>query len=133
MLCARSAGAQRRRTSASAAGRKGGIGGREAAGTNVQTRLYIHRALRRDPPGPQPPNPMKNGIHPEYKFISVRLSDGTTYQTRSTMSADRYHPEVDASNHPFYTGKKTIVDTAGRIDKFNRRYAARTQGAQKAE
>ncbi len=65
---------------------------------------------------------MKNGIHPDYKFITVRLADGTTYQTRSTMSAERYHPEVDSSNHPFYTGKKTIVDTAGRIDKFNRRY-----------
>lgn len=83
-------------------------------------------------PGLQPPNPMKNGIHPDYKFISVRLSDGTTYQTRSTMSAERYHPEVDASNHPFYTGKKTIVDTAGRIDKFNRRYAQRAQGAESA-
>lgn len=65
---------------------------------------------------------MKNGIHPDYKFLTVRLADGTVYQTRSTMSAERYHPEVDSSNHPFYTGKKTIVDTAGRIDKFNRRY-----------
>jgi large subunit ribosomal protein L31 len=65
---------------------------------------------------------MKNGLHPDYHFVTVRLADGTTFQTRSTMSGDRYHTEVDSSNHPFYTGKKTIVDTAGRIDKFNRRY-----------
>jgi len=65
---------------------------------------------------------MKNGLHPDYHFVTVRLADGTTFQTRSTMSGDRYNAEVDSSNHPFYTGKKTIVDTAGRIDKFNRRY-----------
>jgi large subunit ribosomal protein L31 len=65
---------------------------------------------------------MKQGIHPDYKFITVRLADGTTYQTRSTMNAAQYNSEVDSTNHPFYTGKKSVVDTAGRIDKFNRRY-----------
>ena len=65
---------------------------------------------------------MKQGIHPDYKFVTVRLADGTTFQTRSTMNAGQYNSEVDATNHPFYTGKKSVVDTAGRIDKFNRRY-----------
>jgi large subunit ribosomal protein L31 len=65
---------------------------------------------------------MKKDIHPEYKTITVRLADGTTYQTRSTMEADSYHSEVDSTNHPFYTGRRQYVDTAGRVEKFNRRY-----------
>ena len=67
---------------------------------------------------------MKNGIHPDYKFITVRLADGSTFQTRTTMNVTgaQYATEVDSSNHPFYTGKKTLVDTAGRVEKFNRRY-----------
>jgi large subunit ribosomal protein L31 len=72
---------------------------------------------------------MKKGIHPDYPVLAVRLADGTTFQTRSTMGVERYNTEVDSSNHPFYTGKKTVVDTAGRIDKFNRRYA----GGKKAD
>ena len=72
---------------------------------------------------------MKKGIHPEYPLMNVRLADGTTFQTRSTMGVEQYNTEVDSSNHPFYTGKKTVVDTAGRIDKFNRRYA----GGKKAD
>lgn len=65
---------------------------------------------------------MKPDIHPDYKFLTVRLVDGTEYQTRSTMTRDLYASEVDSSNHPFYTGKKTMVDTAGRVEKFMRRY-----------
>ena len=64
---------------------------------------------------------MQKDIHPEYSFITVTLADGTEYTTRSTMSGD-YRSEVDSSNHPFYTGKKTMVDTAGRVEKFMRRY-----------
>ena len=65
---------------------------------------------------------MKADIHPEYTFMTVRLADGTEYTTRSTMSNDTYVSEVDSSNHPFYTGKRTMVDTAGRVEKFMRRY-----------
>ena len=65
---------------------------------------------------------MKQGIHPDYDFITVRLADGTTYQTRSTMKTEQLNSEVDSSNHPFYTGKRTMVDTAGRVEKFRRRY-----------
>ena len=65
---------------------------------------------------------MKNGIHPDYKFITVKLADGTTFSTRSTMTAEQYNSEVDSSNHPFYTGKRTMMDTAGRVEKFRRRY-----------
>ena len=65
---------------------------------------------------------MQNELHPDYKFITVRLADGTEYTTRSTMDKDTYASEVDSSNHPFYTGKRTMVDTAGRVEKFMRRY-----------
>ncbi len=64
---------------------------------------------------------MQNDIHPDYPFVTVTLADGTEFTTRSTMGSD-YRSEVDSSNHPFYTGKKTMVDTAGRVEKFMRRY-----------
>ena len=71
---------------------------------------------------------MKKDIHPEYKTITVRLADGTEIQTRSTMDTDTYASEVDSTNHPYYTGKRQYVDTAGRVEKFRRRY-----GIKKAE
>lgn len=66
---------------------------------------------------------MKKGIHPEYKLIDVRLADGTIVKMRSTMDTDTYVSEVDKTNHPFYTGRRQYVDTAGRVEKFNRRYS----------
>ena len=65
---------------------------------------------------------MKNDLHPDYHFMTVKLADGTTFTTRSTMNTEQYNSEVDSSNHPFYTGKRTMVDTAGRVEKFRRRY-----------
>jgi large subunit ribosomal protein L31 len=65
---------------------------------------------------------MKKDIHPDYKMITVRLADGTEFQTRSTMNAETYASEVDSTNHPFYTGRRQYVDTAGRVEKFRRRY-----------
>lgn len=65
---------------------------------------------------------MKKDLHPDYTFTTVRLADGTTFQTRSTMPSDSYVSEVDSTNHPFYTGRRQYVDTAGRVEKFRRRY-----------
>jgi len=65
---------------------------------------------------------MQTDIHPDYHFITVKLADGTEFATRSTMNGDRFNSEVDSSNHPFYTGKRTMVDTAGRVEKFRQRY-----------
>ncbi|MEM1055313.1 MAG: 50S ribosomal protein L31 [Bacteroidota bacterium] len=77
---------------------------------------------------------MQTDIHPDYHFITVKLADGTEFTTRSTMNSDRYNSEVDSSNHPFYTGKRTMVDTAGRVEKFRRRYGdAQAKQAAKAE
>jgi len=73
---------------------------------------------------------MKPEIHPDYHFVTVKLADGTTFQTRSTMSGDTYNSEVDATNHPFYTGKRQFVDTTGRVEKFRRRYGNAKAGSQ---
>ena len=64
---------------------------------------------------------MKAEIHPNYQEIKVTCSCGNEFMTRSTLS-DELHIEVCSSCHPFYTGKQKIVDTAGRVDKFRRKY-----------
>jgi large subunit ribosomal protein L31 len=65
---------------------------------------------------------MKDGLHPEYSEVTITLADGSEITTRSTMDQEEYESEVDSSNHPFYTGRRQFVDTAGRVEKFNRRY-----------
>jgi large subunit ribosomal protein L31 len=65
---------------------------------------------------------MKPDIHPKYSEISITCSCGHTFQTRSTVGKD-LHIEVCSQCHPFYTGQQKIVDTAGRVDKFRRKYA----------
>ena len=67
---------------------------------------------------------MKSNIHPAYHEITVTCSCGNTFQTRST-SNKALHLEVCAACHPFYTGKQKIVDTAGRVDKFRRKYGSK--------
>lgn len=67
---------------------------------------------------------MKKGIHPEYKEITVELSDGTKFKTRSTMNPKGgvFKSEVDSKNHPFYTDNIRFQKKADRIDRFNKRY-----------
>jgi large subunit ribosomal protein L31 len=74
---------------------------------------------------------MKAKIHPEYKEITVTCSCGNKFQTRSTLGRD-LTVEVCAACHPFYTGKQKIVDTAGRVEKFKQRYAAKPAAPKKA-
>ena len=64
---------------------------------------------------------MKTAIHPEYNEINVVCSCGNSFKTRSTLGKD-LHGEVCSACHPFYTGKKKIVDTAGRVEKFRQKY-----------
>jgi large subunit ribosomal protein L31 len=66
---------------------------------------------------------MKADTHPNYKEINVSCTCGNTFKTRSTLGED-LHVEVCSNCHPFYTGKQKIVDTAGRVDKFRKKYAA---------
>lgn len=65
---------------------------------------------------------MKKGLHPDYDEVTIKLADGSEITTRSTMDQDVYESEIDSTNHPFYTGRRQFVDTAGRVEKFNRRY-----------
>ena len=64
---------------------------------------------------------MKADIHPEYKEVKVTCSCGNSFETRSTAGRE-LHIEVCAQCHPFYTGKQKILDTAGRVDKFRKKY-----------
>ena len=65
---------------------------------------------------------MKAGIHPEYGETTVTCSCGHSFQTKSTLKEKDLHLEVCSQCHPFYTGQQKIMDTAGRVDKFRRKY-----------
>lgn len=64
---------------------------------------------------------MKPDIHPQYQEISATCSCGNVIKTRSTVAHD-IHLEVCSQCHPFYTGKQKMIDSAGRIDRFNKRF-----------
>ena len=63
---------------------------------------------------------MKQGIHPEMHTVTVVCACGNTFQTRSTKEELRL--EICSQCHPFYTGKQKILDSAGQIDKFRKRF-----------
>ena len=64
---------------------------------------------------------MKDGIHPNYDICTVKCACGATYETKSTKSELKV--DICSKCHPFYTGKQKLVDTGGRVDRFNKRYA----------
>lgn len=64
---------------------------------------------------------MKPEIHPHYDVVSVHCACGSTFQTRSTKK-DELHVDICSACHPFYTGKQRLVDTAGRIDRFRKKF-----------
>jgi large subunit ribosomal protein L31 len=63
---------------------------------------------------------MKKGIHPEMHDITITCACGATFQTKSTRTD--YSVDICSRCHPFFTGKAKLVDTAGRIEKFTRKY-----------
>lgn len=63
---------------------------------------------------------MKKGIHPEYKETLVTCACGNTFKTRSTL--ETIHVEICSRCHPFFTGRQKLVDTAGRVERFRRKY-----------
>lgn len=69
--------------------------------------------------------PMKADIHPEYTIANVHCSCGNQFYTRSTKSD--LHVELCSACHPFYTGKQKLVDTGGRVERFQRRAAKRSK------
>ncbi len=64
---------------------------------------------------------MKADIHPNYTDIKVTCSCGNSFETRSTLGHD-LQIEVCSACHPFYTGQQRVVDTAGRVDQFKKKY-----------
>lgn len=89
---------------------------------------------------------MRKDIHPEYRdVVFLDLSSEHKFITRSTIKTDEtiewedgktyplYKVEVSSMSHPFYTGKNVLVDTAGRVDKFRKRYGTKEQEAAKEQ
>lgn len=68
---------------------------------------------------------VKPDIHPKYVNATVHCACGETWQTRSTKSEIRL--EICSNCHPFFTGKQKLVDTAGRVERFNRKYGRKTE------
>ena len=68
---------------------------------------------------------MKTDIHPEYHEITVQMTDGTTFQTRSTWGkpGDTLKLDIDPSSHPAWTGVHRLMDSGGQLAKFNKRFA----------
>ena len=71
---------------------------------------------------------MKQGIHPKYGMATVRCACGNEWVTRSTVPEMRI--EVCSNCHPYFTGEQRIVDTAGRVERFRRRYQRAAEGEQ---
>lgn len=64
---------------------------------------------------------MKEGIHPKYQQVKVRCACGNEFEVGSTISEIRV--EICSKCHPFFTGQQKLVDTAGRVEKFQKKYA----------
>jgi len=65
---------------------------------------------------------MKQGIHPDYQETTVTCTCGNTFTTRSTARGGAITADVCSECHPFYTGKQKILDTGGRVARFERMY-----------
>ncbi|AIF40375.1 50S ribosomal protein L31 [Dermacoccus nishinomiyaensis] len=65
---------------------------------------------------------MKKNLHPEYTATTVSCTCGNTFETRSTSKSDKMNVEVCSNCHPFYTGKQKLMDTGGRVARFQARY-----------
>ena len=65
---------------------------------------------------------MKNEIHPKYSVVNVTCSCGNKFTTQSTIGKEAMNIDICSECHPFYTGKQRVVDTAGRVDRFNKRF-----------
>lgn len=71
---------------------------------------------------------MKTAIHPNYQDATITCACGASYETRST--AGSYTIDICAACHPFFTGKSKLVDRAGRVERFNRKYGRRSTASE---
>lgn len=65
---------------------------------------------------------MKPEVHPDYHDVTVNCACGSSFTTRSTLKGEKLDIEICSACHPFFTGKQKLIDTAGRVDRFNKRY-----------
>jgi large subunit ribosomal protein L31 len=72
---------------------------------------------------------MKSDIHPQYVETTVSCTCGSTFVTRSTATSGSISTEVCSQCHPFYTGKQKILDTGGRVARFQQRYGKKADAA----
>lgn len=70
---------------------------------------------------------MKANLHPIYESLTAQCACGNTFETRSTSKS--VHVEVCSKCHPYFTGKQRLLDTAGRVDRFRRKYASESAKA----
>jgi len=68
---------------------------------------------------------MKAAIHPEYKDTTITCSCGQVVETRSTTG--NIHVEICSNCHPFFTGKQKLLDSAGRVEKYRKKYGIKTE------
>lgn len=76
---------------------------------------------------------MKDGIHPEYHTVTIVMTDGSSYQTRTCAgkAGDTIRLDIDPKSHPAWTGVQRMMDTGGQVAKFNKKFAGlgkRSQG-----
>lgn len=81
---------------------------------------FRHKIMTGNGAEPREEEDMREGIHPKYDAITVKCLCGNTFETRSTKS--EISTEICSQCHPFYTGKQKLIDTAGRVERFRRRY-----------
>ncbi|MET9858566.1 50S ribosomal protein L31 [Streptomyces smyrnaeus] len=74
---------------------------------------------------------MKRDIHPEYRETQVSCTCGNSFTTRSTMSEGQIRADICSACHPFYTGKQKILDTGGRVARFEARFGKSAGSAKK--
>ena len=95
--------------------RRSGSKCRYPVGTGVRVLLYLNFTRK------EFPRDMKAGIHPAYEEVNVICACGHTFKTRSTHKGD-IRVEICSSCHPFFTGKQKLMDTAGRVERFEKKY-----------
>ena len=72
---------------------------------------------------------MKEGIHPKYQEVEARCACGNTFKTRSTKP--ELHLEICSACHPFFTGRQKLIDTEGRVERFNKKFGTQTSEQRK--
>ena len=72
---------------------------------------------------------MKEGIHPNYQDVDARCACGNTFKTRSTKP--ELHLEICSACHPFFTGRQKLIDTEGRVERFNKKFGLQTSEQRK--